>query len=182
MLLSRVKRITGIIRIRLLIPDFETNSFSDQYVYSGGICLEVTDGKYIFTNYIPGIISAEFYTYKEINTTNEVITDIMLEKINWSNGHKLIVNLMSKQWDYVRFGFFDFGSVKQDLISFPKINKIAGDFSPSKSYSLFGSCNHRINIQSSVKTNLIHDSFVPQIFYIGDQAESYSGSLIYTIF
>jgi hypothetical protein len=181
MLLSRVKRISGIIRIRLLIPDFETNLFTDQYVYSGGLCLELIDGKSVFTNYIPGIISADFYTYKEINIQNDIIDDITLEKINWSNAHKLTINSMSKQWDYVRFGFFDLGSVKQDLISFPKINKIAGDFSPSKSYSLFGSCNHRINIQSSVKTNLIHDSFVPQIFYLGDQVESYSGSLIYTI-
>ena len=181
MLVSRVKRICGIIRIRLLIPDFETNSFSDQYVYSGGLCLELIDGKYVFTNYIPGIISAEFYTYKEINIQSEVINDIMLEKINWSNAHKLTIVSMSKQWDYIKFSFFDLDSVKQDLISFPKINKIAGVFSPSKSYSLFGSCNNRINIQNSIKTNLIHDSFVPQIFYLGDQTESYSGSLIYTI-
>jgi len=185
MLLSRVKRLCGIIRIRLLVPDFERNSFSDQYVYSGGVCLEQIDGKCVFTNYIPGIISAEFYTYKEINIQNEVIDDniddIMLEKIDWSSAHKLTTVSMSKQWDYVKFRFFDLGSVKQDLISFTKINKIAGGFSPSKSYSLFGSCNHRINIKDSVKTNLIHDSFVPQIFYIGDQTESYSGSLIYTI-
>jgi len=183
MLLSRVKRICGVIRIRLLVPDFEINSFYDQYVYSGGICLEVSGVKYVFTNYIPGIISAEFYTYKEINSffSKETITYNMLEKINWLNAHKLTTTTMSKQWDYVKFTFIDLDSVKQDLISFPKINKIVGDFCPTKSYSLFGSSNHTINIKGSVKTNLIHDFFPSQIFYIGNQSESYSGSLVYTI-
>ncbi len=181
MLLSRVKRICGIIRIRLLVPDFETNLFTDQYVYCGGICLEVGGNKFVFTNYIPGIISAEFYTYKEINLWDKPITDIVLEEINWSNAHKLTTTVMSKQWDYIRFIFNDLDSVKPDLISFPKINKIAGDFSPIKSYSLFGSSNHKINIKGIAKTNLIHDFFPSQIFYIGSQTESYSGSLIYTI-
>lgn len=182
MLLSRVKRISGIIRIRLLIPEFEANRFGDQYVYSGGTCLEVPDGKYVFTNYIPGIISAEFLTYKEIGTRpEETITSNTLEQINWLDAHKLTTTIMSKQWDYVKFAFIDLDSVKQDLISFPKINKIAGEFSPTKSYSLFGSSNHKIKIQDSIKTNLIHDLFTPQIFYLGSQTESYSGSIIYTI-
>ncbi len=179
MLQTRIKRISGIIRVRILTPNFETKTFVDQYVYSGGVCLEIADQKYVSTNYIPGIISGEFYTYKEINS--DTITDSILEKINWSNAHKLVICSVSKQWDYVKFGFIDLNLLKQDLISFPKINKIAGDFSPSKSYSLFGSCIHRIDINSIIKTNLIHDLYVPQIFYTGSQTESFSGSLIYTV-
>ncbi len=181
MLLARVKRISGIVRLRLLVPEFETNSFSDQYVYSGGVCLEIQGEKNVCTNYIPGIISGEFYTYKEINSPNEIINETLLEKINWSNAHKLSVSSMSKQWDYVKFNLLDLSLLKQDLISFPKINKIAGEFSPSKSYSLFGSYNNRFIINETIKTNLVHDSFASQIYYLGEQTESYSGSLIYTI-
>lgn len=205
MLVNRIKKITGIIRLRILIYDTDTQEhFVPEYVYSGGICLEhsfqmttiskiplplgfqpIKGNKFVSTNYIPGVIDAEFYTYKELEFEFGLISFEQfeqIEQINWSKAHKLQVHSMSKQWDYINFSLdTNVDSCKLDLISFPKINKIAGTYSADKRYSLYGSVNNIFDISGSTKINLIHDSLLPQIFYLGEKTESYSGSLVYTV-
>ena len=181
MLLNKIKKITGVIRLKILVPDFDcSEKFIPDYVYSGGICLEQTNGKFVSTNYIPGVIDAEFCTYKEIG--QNTITYEILEKINWSNAHKLRLSNMSKQWDYINFSLdINIDSCKPDFISFPKINKISGVFSSKKTYSLYGSINKKFKITDNIKTNLIHDLLPSQVFYLGEEIDSYSGSLVYTV-
>jgi hypothetical protein len=181
MLVNRIKKITGIIRLRILIYDNTTSEhFIPDYVYSGGICLEHTGGKFISTNYIPGVIDAEFYTYKELGLSS--ITFNKIESIEWSNAHKLQVHSMSKQWDYINFSLDTSNeSCRVDLICFPKINKIAGTYSSEKTYSIYGSINNIFDITGSTKINLIHNSLPSQLFYLAEQTKSYSGSLVYTV-
>jgi len=180
MSLTRIKKITGILKVRILIPDFEDNTFSQDNIYVGGICLDIRGNRCIYTHYIPGVIDAQFATYKELGLRE--ITEDILEHFNWTNTHKLNISNVSKQWDYTSFSLDNLDICKVDLISFSKINKIAGIFSSEKKYSIYGSVNHYIDIHETIKTNLIHDDLAKQIFYSGDQNKSYSGALIYTIY
>jgi hypothetical protein len=183
MLINRIKRITGLLKVRLLIPNFEDNTFTEENIYLGGVCLEIEGKKSIYTHYVPGVIDAYFVTYKEfgVHLGLSKITQEILEDFNWKNSHKLNLLNVSKQWDYMNFSLDSLDICKIDLISFPKINKIAGIFSSEKKYSIYGSVNHSIEIYGTIKTNLIHDGLAKQIFYSGDQNKSYSGTLVYTI-
>lgn len=183
MLLNRIKKITGVLKIRILTPDFETKTFDQNHIYMGGICLETNLTKCICTNYVAGVIDAQFVTYKELSLQLGLreITQETLEKLDWSNSHKLNIFNMSKQWDYINFSLDSNDRLKVDLISFPKINKIAGVFSLEKKYSIYGSTNCQIPINKTIKTNLIHDELAPQIFYCGGQTDTYSGTVVYTV-
>ena len=194
MLLNKLKKITGIIRVRILKPDFNSKLFNPEYVYMGCLCLNTNTNKtidisenYIFTNYIPGVIDANFITYKEkaIKFGNE--------EISWDNTIKLKLKKMSKQWDYICFELDNLS----DFISFPKINKIIDKscfFSHNSEkinnineYNIYGLSskskiiNKNIKIIKSEKINLIHDELPNQIYYLCELNEAYSGSTIYTI-
>jgi len=183
MSINRIKKITGVLKVRILIPDFENNTFIKENIYLGGVCLDIQGNKSIYTHYVPGVIDANFVTYKEFAVKSKFskITQDVLENFNWKSSHKLNISKVSKQWDYISFKLDNLHICKVDLISFPKINKIAGIFSLEKKYSIYGSVNHSIDIHGTIKTNLIHDSLANQIFYSGDQNKSYSGALVYTI-
>jgi len=183
MSINRIKKITGVLKVRILIPDFENNTFIKENIYLGGVCLDIQGNKSIYTHYVPGVIDAHFVTYKEFAVKSKFskITQDVLENFNWKSSHKLNISKVSKQWDYISFKLDNLHICKVDLISFPKINKIAGIFSLEKKYSIYGSVNHSIDIHGTIKTNLIHDSLANQIFYSGDQNKSYSGALVYTI-
>jgi hypothetical protein len=183
MLINKIKKITGVLKVRILIPDFEKKTFEEDNIYLGGICLDIQGNKSIYTHYIPGVLDANFITYKEfaVQSKSSKITQDILEHFNWESSHKLNISNVSKQWDYISFKLDDLDICKVDLISFSKINKIAGIFSLEKKYSIYGSVNHYIDIHETIKTNLIHDSLAKQIFYSSDQNKSYSGALVYTI-
>ena len=196
MLLNKLKKMTGIIRVQILKPNFDSKQFVPEYVFTGCICLNMSihtlqnEENYIFTNYIPGVIDANFITYKE--------KEIKFNKkdINWDDTIKLRLKRISKQWDFLCFEF----SNLSDFISFPKINKIIDKtcvfFDNSNScrdeilisqYNIYGLSgesniiNTNINIIKSEKINLIHDQLPNQIYYLCDVNESYSGSVIYRI-
>ena len=193
MLLNKLKKMTGIIRVQILKPNFESKQFVPEYIFTGCICLNMStqnEENYIFTNYIPGVIDANFITYKE--------KEIKFNKkdINWDDTIKVKLKKMSKQWDFLCFEF----SNLSDFISFPKINKIIDKtcvFSGStiscideisiSQYNIYGLSNEsniintNINIIQSEKINLIHDQLPNQIYYLCDVNDSYSGSVIYRI-
>jgi len=193
MLLNKLKKMTGIIRVQILKPNFESKQFVPEYIFTGCICLNMStqnEENYIFTNYIPGVIDANFITYKE--------KEIKFNKkdINWDDTIKVKLKRMSKQWDFLCFEI----SNLSDFISFPKINKIIDKscvFSSSSNsckdeisipqYNIYGLSeksniiNTNINIIQSEKMNLIHDQLPNQIYYLCDLNDSYSGSIIYKI-
>ena len=188
MLLNKLKKITGIIRVRILKPDFNLKLFNPEYVYMGCLCVNTSTNKntntlenFIFTNYIPGVIEANFITYKE------KAIKFGKEEINWENTTKLKLKKMSKQWDYICFEF----SNVSDFISFPKINKIIDkscSFSDNiNEYNIYGlssvskTINTNIKIIKSEKMNLIHDKLPSQIYFLCEQNDAYSGSVIYTV-
>jgi len=195
MLLNKLKKMTGIIRIQILKPNFKLKEqFSPEYIFTGCICLNMSihnEENYIFTNYIPGVIDANFITYKE----NEI--KFNKKDINWDDTIKLRLKKMSKQWDFLCFEI----SNLSDFISFPKINKIIDKtciFSDNSTnsckdeisipqYNIYGLSqesniiNTNINIIQSEKMNLIHDQLSNQIYYLCDVNDSYSGSVIYRI-
>jgi hypothetical protein len=194
MLLNKLKKMTGIMRIQILKPNFKSKQqFTPEYIFTGCICLNMSkqnEENYIFTNYIPGVIDANFITYKE--------KEIKFNKkdINWDDTIKVKLKRMSKQWDFLCFEI----SNLSDFISFPKINKIIDKscvFSSSSNsckdeisipqYNIYGLSeksniiNTNINIIQSEKMNLIHDQLPNQIYYLCDLNDSYSGSIIYKI-
>jgi hypothetical protein len=187
MSLNNLTKFTGILRIRILNPDFDSKTNNIEYIYTGGLCIQLKNNyKYVCAQFITGIIDAEFYTYKELLSI--IPNELDPEKIDWTNSHKLRVELLSKQWDYVKFSFNDL-DFRFNFINFPKINKINQEFSNDKNYLALGMeytdkfeiSSKRIIINSTVKINLIHNSLPKQIFYLGSQIKHYSGSVIYSI-
>ena len=185
---------TGIIRVQILKPNFKSKQqFTPEYIFTGCICLNMSkqnEENYIFTNYIPGVIDANFITYKE--------KEIKFNKkdINWDDTIKLRLKRISKQWDFLCFEF----SNLSNFISFPQINKIIdktcvfSDYTIScidkisiSQYNIYGlsedstTINTNIKVIKSEKMNLIHDQLPNQIYYLCDVNDSYSGSIIYRI-
>jgi hypothetical protein len=174
MIANKLKKISGIIRLKIIKPDFNVGIFKEDIVYMGCLCLNTKFGDCIFTNYIPGIINADFFTCKEISKFQN-------NEISWEDSNKLKIHTISKQWDYVSFKMIN--PYTSNFISFPKINKILISSNPSLNtdYKIYGSINTNINIIKKEKINMIHDKLPAQVYYLCDKNNSYSGSLIYRV-
>ena len=83
MIANKLKKISGTIRIRISKSDFESKLFTTEYVYTGCLCLNSANSNYVYTHYIPGVIDANFITYKEINSK------FSNKEINWEETNKL---------------------------------------------------------------------------------------------
>lgn len=174
MIANKLKKISGIIRLKIIKPDFNVGIFKEDIVYMGCLCLNTKFGDCIFTNYIPGIINADFFTCKEISKFQN-------NEITWEDSNKLKIHRISKQWDYVSFKMIN--TYTSNFISFSKINKIMISSNPSLNtdYKIYGSINTNINIIKKEKINMIHDKLPAQVYYLCDKNNSYSGSLIYRV-
>jgi hypothetical protein len=174
MIANKLKKISGIIRLKIIKPDFNKEIFKEDIVYMGCLCLNTKFGDCIFTNYIPGIINADFLTCKEISKFEN-------NEICWEYSNKLKIYKISKQWDYVSFKMIN--SYESNFISFLKINKIMISSNPflNTDYKIYGSINTNINIIKKEKINMIHDKMPAQIYYLCEKNDSYSGSLIYRV-
>jgi hypothetical protein len=187
MIANKLKKISGTIRIRISKPNFDSKLFTTEYVYAGCICANTNC---VYTHYIPGVIDANFITYKEMNTK------FANKEINWEETNKLELKKMSKQWDFLCFEY----EGSSNFISFPKINKISTKASFSdllfctnnktndeSEYNIFGlneslnQINSKIKISKIEKINLIHDELPAQNYYLCEKNSVYSGSIIYTI-
>jgi hypothetical protein len=202
MIANKLKKISGIIRIRISKPNFESKLFTTEYIYTGCVCLNSANSNYIYTHYIPGVIDANFITY------NEMYTKFNNKEIDWEQTNKIELKKMSKQWDYICFEY----EGSSNFINFPKINKIGSktnfaglifdtinlslennkfslvsNFTEENEYNIYGlnenldNINTKINIIQTEKINLIHDELPCQNYYLCEKNNLYSGSLIYTV-
>ena len=174
--MNKLLKFSGIIRITKKSINFELHSYDTETIFIGGFCTTINNNKIIACNYIPGIINAHFYSYRELN---ELSTDD--DSIDWDTSHKLVIHSMSKMWDYIQFIFSNVEELSSTFINFPKINKIEDIFSEETTYKSYGNSNQDINIFNFTKINMIHDLLPKQSWILSDLIESYCGSIIYRI-
>lgn len=173
--MNKLPLCAAIIEIKLISLDFDTKSTDELIIYVNALCININNKKIIVCNYIPGIISARFFSHKELS---ELYDD---SEIDWSNAHNLIINSMSKQWDFTKFNMINEEQIT-NLINFPKINKIMETFSLDYQYEFFGSSNDEITPIAGKKMNLIHDKLTKQLWHLIEPIESCCGSIIYRIY
>lgn len=185
--MNKLLKSSGVILITKQNINFELQLCDTECIGVGGICTTINNNKIIACNYIPGIIEARFYSYRELH---ELSTDD--NSIDWDTGHKLVIYSMSKMWDYIQFTFSNVEELSSNFINFPKINKIEENFtfetfSEETRYKIFSkssenvSINEDINIVGFTKINMIHHLCAKQTWILAELKRTFCGSIIYRI-
>ena len=163
---------SGIIQITCININLETQTTDTSSIYCGCTCVNINNKKIIACNYIPGIISACFYSHRELT---ELFNN---SDIDWTTAHNISIDSISKQWDYTQFVMMN--EEQTTFINFPQINTIMDSFSVNNNYNFFGISNNKINFVVSTKINLIHDKIqTKQLWHLVESIESYCGTIIY---
>ena len=179
--MNKLKKASGIIKAIIKIPNFTSKLFDEQEIFFGAICLNYNKENIICTNYIPGIISAHYFSYKELYTLfgfNSSEKETIENDIDWHKSHPLIITKMSKLWDYIHFDFnLDNNtelSIMPDFINFFKINKISAKFDINTDYKIYA-IPRAIEIRKKFQ-NLLHEqknSPIGHNYYMSQLMEQY---------
>ena len=161
--MNRLQKISGIIKIKKL--EFYNDNFEYIEFFCGGLCLNLYNKNIIITNYIYGIIEANFLSYKQIESNG----------LDWELSYKLNILSKSKQWDYLQF------TIDKEQCKDIYFLKYRFHKNEDMEYKIYGNIDETIIIKNKLKQNLIHNLLPKQLFYLSNLKNTYNGSLIYNI-